>query len=485
MADDKSKSDSTKLPSGAGTEAGVSGTLIYNGIITGVEYNRKLTGMSGNHQYEIMRRSDSTIRGALQVVKLPVLSTTWDVKAAEVEGVVTDEAKSKAAFVKRELMGRNVNWFHFIRELMTCLDFGHSVAEKVYELTEFEGKTRIGLKKMAFRRQESIYKWETDDHKPGITQFVGADRRNIIREKLLVATFDQEGDNYLGTSLLRYVYKDWDIKDKLTLVNAMALEKLGIGVPVVKEREGQTMTPQDEQLAVDALMNMRANQKSYLKLPNTADVEMLDLKGHTTKDIIPTLNYHDARIMKSILAGFLELGGASGSGSQSLSTDLTSLFMKSEEALAKIIQAAVMEDLVKQLCDFNYTDMSEGYPQLTYGQIADDDLSKLASAISEITNAGLLTPDAEIEDHIRKIYRLPLMTKEQKDQYEEKHQPVDQVQVDKNGDPIDPKKQPTDPNKAKKDTKNLKKKDDKKDIEATLEGARDYRAKLIGALAGA
>lgn len=414
----------TSPPDSAERELGQSGTLMYAGVITGEEYNQNLVGVRGNEKYEIMRRSDSTVRGALQVCKLPILSTTWRVAPAKLsDGTITPEAQAKADFINRELFDRKVNWRAFLKMALTQFDFGHSVFEKVFELTEYEGKLRWGIAKLASRKQVSISKWQTSDGQPGITQVVPGKNVSIPRDKLIIFTFDKEGENYSGTSLLRYIYKDWDIKDKLTLVNAMALEKLGVGVPIVTNKENVTPAPGDEDKAINALMNMRANNRSYMKIPNTMNVEMLDLKGNTTKDVIPTLNYHDSRIMKSILAGFLEIGGSSGSGSQALSTDLSSLFMKSEEAVANDIVWTVGEDLIHQLCDINWTDMSEGYPTLEYGQIADDDTTALATALSSLFTSGALTNTPETEDHIREIYHLPGLTEDDKLRYDELHAP--------------------------------------------------------------
>lgn len=459
----------TTLPSGTGKEIGTSGTIVYNGLITDEEYNRNLTGIRGNHQYEIMRRSDATIRSTLQVCKLPLLSTVWSVKPAVLpDGTITPEAQEKSDFINRELFERRINWHAFLKQALTMMDFGHSVFEKTYEMTEFNGQPRIGIKALSSRKQISIYKWETDDHKPGIVQMVVGQTYSIPREKLIVFTFDREGDNYAGISLLRYVYKDWDIKDKLTLVNAMALEKLGVGVPIISVRPGMTANAGDEDKAVDALTNMRANNKAYMKIPSAMMVEMLDLKGNTTKDVIPTLQYHDTRIMKSILAGFLELGGASGSGSQALSKDLSSLFMKSEESVAKDILATVTSDLIQQLCDINYADMSEGYPTLDYGQIADDDTSIIATAINSLMQAGAITPTIETEDHLRKIFRLPELTEEEKGTWQENQDKrISQsiAEPPANNGPV-----PTD-KKLKPD-----------DVNAMVERAREHRAALLASL---
>jgi hypothetical protein len=469
--------NNTTLPKQASTELGQSGTVIQQGIITQEEYNQNLVGIRANQKYEIMRRSDSTVRSALQVVKLPIQSAKYDIEAVkDDDGVVTPEDQEKADYIKRELFNRNINFEKFIKAALTQFDFGYSVFEKVYELTEFNGSPRIGLKKLASRKQLTIVSWETEDGNEGITQLTrNGHRASIPRDKLVIFTHDQEGDNYEGVSLLRYVYKEWDIKDKLTIVNAIALEKLGVGVPIVRARDGETMTTSDENDAIDALSNMRANQKSYLKIPKTATVEMLDLKGNTTKDVLPTIIYLDGRIMTAILARFMELGGSSGTGAEALSKDLSSLFMKSEEAVVKDMVATIFEDVIKQLCDFNYSDMSGGYPKLTFGSIADDDTIALATAIGGLVSAGAFTPDPELENDLRGRFKVPLLSKEAMKRYDEPT-PEDETKT------TNTKKATDNPASDKKQTDQLEK---DKEVTASLESARQLRSNLSGLLGSA
>lgn len=400
-------------------EMGHSGTTIFAGIITGVEYNTNLTGIRGNKIYEIMRRSDSTVRQALQIVKLPIQATSWAIEPHRDEnGDISTKAQEVADFVREQLFNKN-NWDQFVKEALTCFDFGFSVFEKVYDPTTFNGKTYIGLKKIASRKQVSIAKWETKDGEAGVTQQVSGKAESIPRVKLAVFTYDLEGENWEGMSLLRPIYKDWDIKDKLTIVNAMALEKQGMGVPTVRERDDQTASPGDQAEAERALSNMRANESAFLKIPKTMLVEFLDMKGNTTKEIIPTLVYHDGRIMSGILARFMELGGAAGTGSNSLSTDLSSIFMKAEETFARQFASTVNEDIIKQLCDLNFSNMdSIGYPKLNFGSIGDDDTVALANSLNQLGTAGFITPDPDVEDNLRTRLRLPEMSKEMRDSYE-------------------------------------------------------------------
>jgi len=51
----------------------------------------------------------------------------------------------------------------------------------------------------------------------------------IPKEKLMVFVYRREGDNYLGTSLLRQAYKHWFFRDKYYKIDAVAQERLGIG----------------------------------------------------------------------------------------------------------------------------------------------------------------------------------------------------------------------------------------------------------------
>lgn len=395
-----------------GTEQGRSGTYFTHGIISREEYNADLIGQSGKKIYDIMRRSDSSIHSTLQVCKLPIIATTWTIEAASDD----DADQYIANFIKNELFNRNVNWHDFLRSALTMFDFGFSVFEKTYELTEFEGQLRVGIKELGSRKQRSILYWQMKNQKPGVQQQLlgsGIDNNSpsglidIPMEKLIVFTNEKEGDNYEGISLLRFAYKDWDIKDKLTLVHAIALEKMAIGIPVITPTA--TVNPQEQKKARESIRQMRANEESFIEKPAGWDLTMLDMKSQTTKDILPTLEWLDKNISKSVLAQFLELGTSGSGGSRALSQDHSALFMLSEEAAAKNIANTIQESLIKQLCDLNFSDLPNGYPKITFGKIGDDDVAKISDAVNKLMTAGALTPDPALEDKLRETLHLPAL----------------------------------------------------------------------------
>ncbi len=493
MAEDQNSNTQTPTTKGLGKEQGSSGTVIFKGLITQEEYNVRLSNpISANKIYDVMRRSDSTVRSTLQVCKLPLLSSQWGVEAASDDKM--DQAI--ADFVNHELFERNLNFHNFLREGLTMFEFGFSVAEKTYELTEYSGQTRIGIQSINYRKQRSIYAWETKEGQPGVTQQLIGETVSIPMAKLIILTNDKEGDNYQGISLLRYAYKHWDIKDKLDIINAIALEKLAVGVPVLKKPADADAT--DLAAAREALRNFRANEEGYQEIPVGWDLEMLDMKANSTKDVIPTIQYHDRQIQMSVLAQFLSLGGDAGSGSRALSEDHSKLFLLSEEAVAKNIQSSLQEQLIKQLVDLNFTkdQLPNGYPTLTFSKIGDEDTSTMAESVNKLMQAGAITYDPYVEDHVRKLLRLPDLPDEVIKAFEQtlKEQAKARKEAAKNGtvvtppsntpapkpDPKDPEK---DPSLEEEEDPEADPEKNKLAIEASaINEARAARKKLIDVL---
>lgn len=435
--------DPKPTPKGMGKEEGASGTVIFQGIISNEEYNSNLRGKNLIRKCEIMRRSDATIRATLQVVKLPILSTEWTIEPASDEAADIDIAD----FVEREVFGRNLQFGDFQRQGLTMFDFGFSTFEKTYGPTDWNGQFRIGIESVNFRKQNSILKWETKEHNPGVTQQLVHETISIPQEKILQFVNDKEGDNVEGISLLRFCYKHWDIKDKLDIVNAMALERHAMGVPVLKKPLGAD--PGDVADAHTSLRQLRANEESYVDIPIGWDLEMLDMKSQSTKDVIPTIEYHDRQITLSVLAQFLMLGASGGSGSRAVSKDHSELFMSSEDAAARNVQTTIQNQLIEQLCDLNFSNLPNGYPQLKYSKIANDDVTAMADAIQKYMTAGALTADPDLEEWVRNGLHAPALPDELRDGYIERKQASAAIaqQTAKEGDiPTDPKKQP--PGKA-------------------------------------
>lgn len=380
-------------------ELGESGTKIFYGIISGEEYNIELTGKLALLAFDQMRRSDASTRAALTAIKMPIKRIQWYVEPASSDPL----DQEIATFVQHNLFDI-LRFRTILTEILTHLDFGYSVHEKVYGFDQVEGKDRIVLKKLAYRKQTSILRWIQSDLTPGITQWTPDGKSiDIPLNKLVVFTNDQEGDNFEGMSVLRAAYKHWYYKDKLYQIDAVGHERQALGT--VKIHTPQSPDQKQLKAAEAAARNLRANEQSYLVEPDGWDIGFMDMKAGTLKNIEPSITHHDRQILKSVMAQFLDLGASRASGARAVGDTQSKLFDQSVQAVAETIADTMNLYVIRDLVDlnFNVTD----YPKIVPSDVSTDSLTDLAAAITQFTAAGFITPTEEDEAHVRDLVRFP------------------------------------------------------------------------------
>jgi phage gp29-like protein len=409
--------DTPQSTGNMGKPRGKSGTLIYSGYISSEEYNKSLVGKAGRRIFDEMSRGDTKVAQAVRVCRQPLINANFKMVAAS-----DDEADQHISnFIKRELFERNISFPDLIRDATSKFIYGFALCEQTWEMTEFEGKTRIGIKEIAFRKQISIERWETQDGKPGVTQMLKDGMVDIPESKLLYFVNEREGDNYEGISLIRSAYGDWYIKQGLIKINAIGLEKQGIGVPVITH--AANATEDDKEIARDSVRQFRANEEAYIEKVEGTEIEMLDMKGQTTKEILPSIEYHNRQIVGAVLAQFLELAqGSNAGGGRALSEDHSKLLHEILEAAGRVIVAEIQRKVINRLCDQNFTDLPNGYPRLELGKLSEDDLSVLSAAVKNFKDAGLITPTFDTEQTVRQIAHLPELPEDYKVDYEKKRE---------------------------------------------------------------
>ncbi len=134
---------------------GGTGTSIQSGMIF-EEENPELTGQQGMITYHKMRTRSAPVAALLKVIKLPIESTERYIEAASGEQKDVDVAD----FVRAVLFdSMDKTRPELLSEILTEIDFGFSLFEKVYKVDE-EG--RIIISDLAYRKQETIQKRETE-----------------------------------------------------------------------------------------------------------------------------------------------------------------------------------------------------------------------------------------------------------------------------------------------------------------------------------
>lgn len=386
-------------------EKGAPGTQFFAGYISSEEYNTKLQGQAGITIYDEMRRSDGMIRATLLAVTLPIRQAIWRIEPA------SDDAKDLeiAEFVSNNLFGgMSITWADFLRQALLHLWFGFMIFEQVYKVEN----GNVLLRKLAPRLPKTLYKWNVDENMEleSITQYVMKGSAyvhiDIPMEKLLIFTNEQEGANYEGISLLRSAYKHWYIKNQLYKIDAIKHDRQGVGIPVIGMPENMTKAKNPEAWSEAKAMGegLRANERSYIIKPFGYTVEMLKMGSTKSTDAIPSIQHHNEQIAVNILAQFLTLG-TTKTGSRALGDSFKSLFLLSLQAIAEYMEDTINRYCIKPLVDYNYT--TDHYPKLKASNIKEPDFTSMADAVSKLSKVGALTPDEEMENHIREVGKLP------------------------------------------------------------------------------
>lgn len=420
-------------------ELGQSGTLIFNGIITGEEYSPDLTGRQAVTVYDRMRRSDATVRASLTACYLPILQAEYKFEPASTDALDVEIAE----FCDQNFF-EILDWHGFLSEALTFLPFGFSVFEMVFGMRKVNGKDRIVLTKLAFRKQKTIYKWSSDKFpNGGITQLIASGGTpETPMEKLVVFTNQKEGDNYEGISVLRSSYQSFFIKSMLYQIDSVAHERHALGVLDITEPA--QADPNDRATLIRAARNLRANEQSYINHKAGWLIAWMDMKAGTLRDMQPSISHHDRQISKNVLTQFLELGAKSSGGSRALSEDHTTFFTLAEKATAKVLIDTLMKTAVKAIIDLNYT--VDKYPKLKVTGLDDENLTIFADAFEKIVGAGGVTIDLEVENRSRALLGFaPLAEGEQQTKPQDTPAPTDKSgkptkdQTSKPGDKLPPK----------------------------------------------
>ncbi len=413
-------------------ELGKSGTTILAGQIITEEYVPELKGKEALKTYDRMRRSDGVVKATLMACELPIRTANWFIQPA------TDSPDDKkiADFVSDCLFKKmTITWDDFLRQALLMITFGFICFEKVFQEVKFKGATMIGWRKFAPRLPKTIYAWQTEDKKDGITQMLeSGEKISIPIEKLLVFTFQKEGENWEGISGLRTAYRSWYLKEQIEKINAIGFERQGLGVPYAKLPMGYTEA--DRKKTEEFLTNLRANETGYVIIPQGWEVGFLDTKAGTVKDPQESIRRYNREIFIGVLAQFLDLGAGS-LGSYALSADQTSTFHNNLTAIAKQIKDIINRYAIQQLVDLNYNNV-ENYPTLEFTKVGRINVDELSGAISRLTTSAIpgekpvIVPDEKIENYLREVLELPpkekvISTTPEKKTIEEKKEEVEKI----------------------------------------------------------
>lgn len=377
----------------------------------------------GNRQqarrtYTKMARADASIRVSLRAGKAPVLGAEFyvDPFSDDPEDLAIQELVSFNLFE-----GMTTPWLKFLEQGLKMFENGFSMFEPVWELREWapratnptaNRKRYTMLRKLATRPSETVQKIEYDDNGGPVEAIQQAIRKDgkaeevhIPIEKLCIFTFDQDGGDLEGNSILRSAYQHWYYKDHLYKIDAIQKERHGIGVPEVELQPGYS--PADKKIAHELARNLRTNEKAYIVRTTMMKIGFAELQGQPV-DALKSAEHHDGMIMKNVMVQFLNAGTSEG-GNRATSATQLDMFLKAMRYIAEIFCEGINLYVIPNLVTYNFK--TDRFPQLQVRNIGESkDLQMWAAAMSNLKKQGLIKVDDSTEQWVRKQMQMPRRT---------------------------------------------------------------------------
>jgi hypothetical protein len=374
--------------------------------------------------YSRMRRTDAQIRGTFQAITLPLRRPIWALDPEDCDPKIVSQLSEDLDLpilgqdpIKRARHRDRFSWAEHLRMALLSLAYGHACMEIVYE-TPAKGDKTLRLRKLAPRMPETIAGIDVapDGGLVGIKQWplqgIGGSGSNgqgfgkyieIPVDKLVWYVTDKEGAAWQGQSIFRSCYRDFLLKDRLLRVQAMSIERTGMGVPVISAPENATDVIMKElQLLA---RNYRAGEESSGVLPYGATLKLVGIEG-SIPDALPAINMHDAAIAKSMLAQFLQLGTTHGqSGNRSLGESQVDFFTLSLDAIAQTIADITTQHVVEDYVDLNWG--SNVPAPKVVARAVDADVDIPPEVIGQLVRDGAIAMDDTLAEWLRERYAMP------------------------------------------------------------------------------
>lgn len=379
-------------------------------------------------------RTDPTVAAALNVYRMMLTRPKWRVVPPE---NATETDKKRAKFVESCMDDMEGTWSQFMAEVVTYLEYGFSVQEKVFRRRLPRNGSKhndglVGLRKLAPRPQDTIRHWNFSEdgrellsvgqsikNMENSARFINrADMDGLIeidRAKFLLFSADSVKGNPEGKSVLKSVYLPYKqlslLKDQLML----GVSKDIASVPVIYIPPNyMAADASDADKAVyraylDAAARVADGKQRSLVMPQVFDdndnklfeFNLMEAKGTNKFDIPKIIEQLQSDILTAMSADVIMKGG-SAEGSFSIKDTKTNLCTMAMEHRLNEIRDVLNSDLIPQLFALNSWNLDR-LPTFEYGDIADVDSEAWSKALQRMASVGLVEVDRPVLNKGREV----------------------------------------------------------------------------------
>lgn len=398
----------TKAPT---NEIGVGssvGTLTWGNFLDDTERVPELQWPRSIKEYDRMR-NDSQVAALLAGSHLPITRYRWEIDPNGAATAVVDRMSEdfglpvKGSEAEVDDTDNNFDHGDCLRHGLLARVFGHNFGE-LYGEVDDDGWWRC--KKVAPRMPATIAKIEVtpDGALKGVRQNITRDAARVAplidADRLVAFVWDREGSQWTGRSVLRPLYGNWLIKQRLMRVDATKHERNGMGVPIAKATQ-ESVGKRALAIAAKMATRLRVGQNAGGALPYGMDIDLKGVQGNLP-DTLASIKYHDEAMARALLMMFIQLGQTE-TGSRALGESFVDFFALALEAIAEWYAKTMTKHVFRKWVIWN-VGRDSSTPKLTFvpgpRELATADLKNLI-------DSGAITVDPELEAWIRGKHGMP------------------------------------------------------------------------------
>jgi len=315
------------------------------------------------------------------------------------------------------------------------LEQGFAVPEIVYKkrngnfVADGETKSnyddgRIGWRKFAPRPVFSLmvgdeFVYDDSGGIQGINQMLSRGKVSIPIERLLhFRTTMYPANSPWGQPIHRSMYVPYWYSQNMQEIEEIGVERDLAGIPIVYLGDDCTLTGTDSdyEKAVELVSNIRRDEQAGIVVPKAKMglgdtgrgmlVELLSTQGRRQWDVDKIIERYDKRKALVVLAQFIMLG-MEKVGSFALATNQTDLFELAAGAFLTSIADVFNRHAIPRLINMNVFSGITGYPKMQPSAFGIPNLHSISQFVNNLVDKEVLTPDEELERHLRQLAKLP------------------------------------------------------------------------------
>ncbi len=386
---------------------GVTGLSIWGGQIV-EEY---LPQLKAPKSYKIYREmsDDPTINVLLSAIRMPLLAAEFSITPVSEEQADVDSADWLWDCINS--MDR-YSWRQHVLDMLDMLVYGWAMAEIIWRKLP-DGT--MGLDMLDPRAPKTLYEWKFDGRQRVETMRQQDPNVGTIYDipywRTIHMIWDQRYRSPEGNSLLRACYRPWYFRKNLETIEGIGIERDLAGLPVIKLPFGASAN--DSTKAAEIVSHLRNDEEAGVVLPpprqSGKDVQGWELElmsgGSKAYDTRAVIRDYNKQILMTFFAQFLELG-MDKVGTQALVQGSHDVFSLALKGVQQLMLECWNTQLVPVLFQMNGWP-TDALPTIEWADPGKRDIAGISDVIVNLTQAGIITAEPQLEDHIRAIAGLP------------------------------------------------------------------------------